>query len=92
MEGAYPGHTESLINVSPYKYKGPGGFTPPKYIHEIPMPDIKRGIYKGYSAEERYLKTLSNKIDLIKSQDKNPSSCLNPLWDVEVNYHYPKSF
>ena len=92
LEGAYHGHTESLINVSPYKYKGPGGFTPPKYIHEIPMPDIKRGIYKGYSAEERYLKTLSTKIDVIKSQGKNPSSCSNPLWDVEVNYHYPKSF
>ena len=72
LEGAYHGHTESLINVSPYKYKGPGGFTPPQYIHEIPMPDIKRGIYRGSSAEERYLKTLSKKIDLIKSQGKKP--------------------
>jgi len=72
LEGAYHGHTESLINVSPYKYKGPGGFTPPQYIHEIPMPDIKRGIYRGSSAVERYLKTLSNKIDLIKSQGKKP--------------------
>ena len=72
LEGAYHGHTESLINVSPYKYKGPGGFTPPQYIHEIPMPDIKRGIYRGSSAEERYLKTLSNKIDLITSQGKKP--------------------
>ena len=72
LEGAYHGHTESLINVSPYKYKGPGGFRPPKYVHEIPTPDIKNGIYNGSDAEDRYLKTLSTKIDHITSQGKKP--------------------
>ena len=61
-----------MINVSPYKYKGPGGFTPPKYVHEIPTPDIKKGIYNGCDAEDRYLKTLSTKIDHITSQGKKP--------------------
>ena len=92
LEGAYHGHTESLINVSPYKYKGPGGFTPPQYIHEIPIPDIKSGIYKGSSAEERYLKTLSTKIDLIKSQGKKPIFMFEPFMGCGGQLPLPEQF
>ena len=45
LDGAYHGHLTSLIEISPYKYKGVGGSPPPPYIHEIPIPDQFRGKY-----------------------------------------------
>ncbi|GAB5035204.1 ethanolamine-phosphate phospho-lyase [Nannochloropsis oceanica] len=46
LAGAYHGHTASLIEVSPYKYEGKGGFDPPGYIHKISAPDVYRGKYR----------------------------------------------
>ena len=43
VDGAYHGHLTSLIEISPYKFKGPGGTTPPNYVHVSPMPDPYRG-------------------------------------------------
>ena len=49
LAGAYHGHTASLIEVSPYKYEGKGGFDPPGYIHKISAPDVYRGKYRFLS-------------------------------------------
>lgn len=42
-EGAYHGNTQTLIDVSPYKYAGPGGEGRQAWVHEVPMPDTYRG-------------------------------------------------
>ncbi|MCI0433962.1 MAG: aminotransferase class III-fold pyridoxal phosphate-dependent enzyme, partial [Gemmatimonadetes bacterium] len=49
--GAYHGNTTSLIEVSPYKYDGPGGAGRPPHVHEVPLPDGYRGPYRGADAE-----------------------------------------
>ncbi|RPJ57924.1 MAG: aminotransferase class III-fold pyridoxal phosphate-dependent enzyme, partial [Dehalococcoidia bacterium] len=46
LDGAYHGNTSSLIDISPYKHDGPGGFGPPPYVHKIPTPDVFRGCYR----------------------------------------------
>jgi 4-aminobutyrate aminotransferase-like enzyme/Ser/Thr protein kinase RdoA (MazF antagonist) len=46
VEAAYHGHTSSLIEMSPYKYNGPGGQGRPDWVHEVPLPDDYRGPYK----------------------------------------------
>ncbi len=46
VDVAYHGNTTSLIEISPYKYDGPGGFAPPPFVHKVPMPDVYRGEYK----------------------------------------------
>ena len=51
FDGAYHGHLISLIEISPYKYKGKGGMEPPDYVYEIPMPDQFRGKYRGKNSK-----------------------------------------
>ena len=44
-EGAYHGHTSTLIDISPYKHDGPGGEGAPDWVHTIPVADVYRGRY-----------------------------------------------
>lgn len=46
LESAYHGHTTTLIDLSPYKYDGPGGKGAPDWVHAVPLPDVYRGAYK----------------------------------------------
>lgn len=46
LEGAYHGHTTTLIDISPYKHNGPGGKGAPPWVHTVPVPDGYRGEYK----------------------------------------------
>jgi 4-aminobutyrate aminotransferase-like enzyme len=51
VEGAYHGNLTSLIEISPYKYDGPGGAGAPPWVEAIPMPDGLRGRYSGDDTE-----------------------------------------
>jgi len=52
LEGAYHGHTSSLIEISPYKFLGPGGSAGPEpHVHLAPVPDGYRGRHKGQGPE-----------------------------------------
>jgi 4-aminobutyrate aminotransferase-like enzyme/Ser/Thr protein kinase RdoA (MazF antagonist) len=42
MDGAYHGHTTTLIDISPYKHNGPGGSGAPDWVHTSPIPDVYR--------------------------------------------------
>jgi 4-aminobutyrate aminotransferase-like enzyme len=46
VDGAYHGNTTSLVEVSPYKFNGPGGSGAPSHVHVVPMPDPCRGSYR----------------------------------------------
>lgn len=46
LEAAYHGHTNALIDMSPYKHAGPGGLGAPDWVHTAPLPDVYRGVYK----------------------------------------------
>jgi 4-aminobutyrate aminotransferase-like enzyme/Ser/Thr protein kinase RdoA (MazF antagonist) len=46
LEGAYHGHTTTLIDISPYKHDGPGGTGAPSWVHTAPIADVYRGPYK----------------------------------------------
>lgn len=47
VDGAYHGNLSSLIEISPYKFDGPGGRGAPPHVHKVPTPD-------GYRGEHRY--------------------------------------
>ena len=52
QEGAYHGHTGRLIDISPYKFMGPGGSGKPEpWVHIVPMPDSYRGKHRGSTRE-----------------------------------------
>jgi 4-aminobutyrate aminotransferase-like enzyme/Ser/Thr protein kinase RdoA (MazF antagonist)/murein DD-endopeptidase MepM/ murein hydrolase activator NlpD len=46
LEHAYHGHTTTLVEVSPYKFDGPGGGGRPSWVHVAPLPDDYRGPYR----------------------------------------------
>ncbi len=45
LEHAYHGHTNTLIDVSPYKFDGPGGRAQKPWVHVAPIADDYRGLY-----------------------------------------------
>jgi 4-aminobutyrate aminotransferase-like enzyme/Ser/Thr protein kinase RdoA (MazF antagonist) len=49
IDGAYHGNTAALIDISGYKFDGPGGTGAPPHVHVLPMPDPYRGLYRGGS-------------------------------------------
>jgi len=46
LENAYHGHTTTLVDVSPYKFDGPGGRGRKPWVHVAPIPDDFRGRYR----------------------------------------------
>jgi len=46
LEGAYHGHTSALTEISPYKFRGPGGFPQASWVHTAPLPDDYRGPFR----------------------------------------------
>lgn len=47
LESAYHGNTTSLVEISPYKFDGPGGAGKPLHVHKVPAPDVYRGMFKS---------------------------------------------
>ncbi|MDX2034445.1 MAG: aminotransferase class III-fold pyridoxal phosphate-dependent enzyme [Blastocatellia bacterium] len=46
LDAAYHGHTNALIDISPYKFNGPGGGGRRPWVHVAPVADDYRGPYK----------------------------------------------
>jgi 4-aminobutyrate aminotransferase-like enzyme len=46
LDAAYHGNTTTLIDISPYKFNGPGGKGKKPWVHIAPIPDDYRGPYK----------------------------------------------
>ena len=42
LDAAYHGNTTTLIEISPYKFNGPGGNGQPPWVHVVPIPDVYR--------------------------------------------------
>ena len=51
LDAAYHGNTNTLIDISPYKFNGPGGRGAPDWVHVAPIPDDFRGPYKRGDAD-----------------------------------------
>ena len=46
MDNAYHGHTNALIDLSPYKFNSKGGLGKKDYVHVLDMPDPLRGKWR----------------------------------------------
>ncbi len=52
VEGAYHGNTGQLVDLSPYKFRGPGGTgAPADWVHVVPIPDLYRGGNRDFARE-----------------------------------------
>jgi 4-aminobutyrate aminotransferase-like enzyme/Ser/Thr protein kinase RdoA (MazF antagonist) len=53
LEHAYHGHTTTLIDISPYKFNGPGGTGKKPWVHVAPIADSYRGLYRRGESDPR---------------------------------------
>ena len=51
LEHGYHGHTNTLIDISPYKFAGPGGSGKRPWVHVAPLADDYRGIHRRGESE-----------------------------------------
>src|SRR5271157_673119 len=51
LEHAYHGHTSTLIDMSPYKFNGPGGKGQRPWVHVAPIADDYRGLHRREDAD-----------------------------------------
>lgn len=54
VDVGYHGNTNAMVEISSYKFDGPGGRGCPGYVHKVPMPDVYRGQHRGLDAGVRY--------------------------------------
>ncbi len=76
LGGAYHGNSQSDIDVSPYKYNGPGGQGCVADVHEVPMPDPYRGLHRGSTAEagEAYAREVDGVIAGLAAEGRAPAA------------------
>ncbi len=70
IDHAYHGHTSALIDISPYKFNGPGGRGQPEHVQVAEMPDGFRGAHRGFDARaaEFYARSVAEKIETIQAR------------------------
>ena len=59
VDVAYHGNTNALVDISPYKFNGPGGRGKPPWVQVAPMPDVYRGAHRGADAGAHYAKSVA---------------------------------
>lgn len=72
LESAYHGHTNTLIDISPYKHDGPGGTGAPDWVFTAPIPDDYRGPFKRNDplAGKKYAHQVQDVIARIQAQGR----------------------
>ena len=70
IDHAYHGHTSALIDISPYKFNGPGGMGKPAHVEVARMPDGFRGEKRGFDAAAGafYARSVADKIAAIEAR------------------------
>ncbi len=68
LDAAYHGNTTTLIDISPYKFNGPGGGGKKPWVHIAPIPDDYRGAYKrdDPQAGPKYARHVADILDRVK--------------------------
>src|SRR5205823_5908633 len=72
LEHAYHGHTNALIDISPYKFDGPGGHGKKPWVHVAPLADDYRGAYRrgDKQAGVKYARHVAEILD--RTRDNGP--------------------
>jgi 4-aminobutyrate aminotransferase-like enzyme len=78
LEAGYHGNTSTLVEVSPYKFDGPGGAGAPPWVQKVPMPDTYRGPFRREDAQAglRYAQAVRDAVGRIRQQGRRPAAFL----------------
>lgn len=66
QDAAYHGNTTTLIDISPYKFNGPGGQGKPPWVHVVPVPDTYRGAHKDSDAGPTFAAAVGEAIEALR--------------------------
>lgn len=72
VDVAYHGNTTTLVEISPYKFDGPGGSGAPDWVRKAALPDPYRGAF-GYDdprAGEKYARAVADAAYLIRGEGR----------------------
>jgi 4-aminobutyrate aminotransferase-like enzyme/Ser/Thr protein kinase RdoA (MazF antagonist) len=69
LEHAYHGHTNTLIDISPYKFDSPGGHGRKSWVHVAPIADDYRGPHRRGEAElgAKYARHVGEILDRVRA-------------------------
>lgn len=78
LDHAYHGNTNTLIDVSPYKFNGPGGTGRKPWVHVAPLADDYRGPYRREDprAGEKYASHIAEILDRLKTEGRGAAAFL----------------
>ena len=65
LNHAYHGHTDSVVDISPYKFFGKGGAGKPRNVNVAKLPNLFRGDFRGPDATEKYLQDAITQLDTL---------------------------
>ncbi len=76
IDHAYHGHTNALIDISPYKFNGPGGRGKSDHVHVVEMPDGYRGAQPGFGAGagKIYVRSVAEALERIRTRGKQAAA------------------
>jgi len=78
VESGYHGNTTTLVDVSPYKFDGPGGAGARPWVHVVPMPDTFRGAFREDDAHAgmKYAQAVREAVGRIRQAGRRPAGFL----------------
>ncbi len=78
VEVGYHGNTNACVDVSSYKFDGPGGKGAPPHTHVLPIPDAYRGLYRYGDPEAgpTFASHVQPVLDQLRKEGKGPAAFL----------------
>jgi 4-aminobutyrate aminotransferase-like enzyme len=78
VESGYHGNTSTLVEVSSYKFDGPGGAGAPPWVQKVPMPDTYRGPFSSDDPQAglKYAQAVREAVGRIRTPGRRPAAFL----------------
>jgi len=94
LEHAYHGHTNTLIDVSPYKFNGPGGRGQKPWVHVAPIADDYRGLYRRGEKNlgERYAALVGEIVEKLRNRGRRVAYLAETLPSVAGQIVFPPNY
>jgi 4-aminobutyrate aminotransferase-like enzyme/Ser/Thr protein kinase RdoA (MazF antagonist) len=94
LEHAYHGHSNTLIDISPYKFDGPGGHGKKPWVHVAPLADDYRGIYRRGESElgAKYAEHVREICGELQFRGKRPTYIAETLPSVGGQIVFPQDY
>jgi 4-aminobutyrate aminotransferase-like enzyme/Ser/Thr protein kinase RdoA (MazF antagonist) len=94
LEHAYHGHTNTLIDISPYKFDGPGGTGKKPWVHVAPLADDYRGLYRRGEPQigMKYASHIGEMCEVLQARGRWPTFIAETLPSVGGQIVFPQDY